>query len=137
MTAIRDLASFIAARQAGLAKLMPTRPRIVVGMGACGSGNGAEGVMHAFSEAIDQRGLDVDLVCTGCFGFCAEEPLANVRLPGQPLVILRRVQVNHVEKIKHIRTDARVLLALGDCAVTGNVAEMRNTLAFKPLPELL
>ena len=55
--------------------------------------------MHAFSEAIDQRGLDIDLVRTGCFGFCAEEPLVNVRLPGQPLVILRRVRVNHVERI--------------------------------------
>ncbi|MDR3493145.1 MAG: NADH-ubiquinone oxidoreductase-F iron-sulfur binding region domain-containing protein [Ancalomicrobiaceae bacterium] len=99
MTAIRDLAGFNAVHGAGLAKLMPPRPRIAVGMGTCGSGNGAEAVMHAFAEAIGQRGLDIDLVRTGCFGFCAEEPLVNVRLPGQPLVILHRVRVNHVERI--------------------------------------
>ena len=50
-------------------------------MGTCGTGNGAEGVYHAFAHAIDQRGLDVQLVQTGCFGFCAEEPLVNVRIP--------------------------------------------------------
>jgi len=99
MTAIHDLAGFNSARDAGLAKLLPPRPRIAVGMGTCGSGNGAEAVMHALAEAIDARGLDIDLVRTGCFGFCAEEPLVNVRLPGQPLVILRQVRVNHVEKI--------------------------------------
>ena len=68
-------------------------------MGTCGSGNGAEGVYHAFADAIAQRGLDVHLVRTGCFGFCAEEPLVNVWLPGQPLVILRRVQTDHVNQI--------------------------------------
>jgi len=99
MTAIRDLASFNAVHGAGLAKLLPRRPRIAVGMGTCGTGNGAEAVMLAFAEAIEQRGLDVDLVRTGCFGFCAEEPLVNVRLPGQPLVILRQVRVNNVERI--------------------------------------
>src|SRR5208283_2528761 len=99
MTAIRDLANFNAVHDAGIAKLLPPRPRIAVGMGTCGSGNGAEAVMHAFAEAIDQRGLDIDLIRTGCFGFCAEEPLVNVRLPGQPLVILHRVQVNHVDRI--------------------------------------
>ena len=35
----------------------------------------------------------------GCFGFCAEEPLVNVWLPGQPLVMLHRVQTNHVAQV--------------------------------------
>ena len=34
-----------------MAKLLPIRPRIGVGMGTCGAGNGAEGVYHAFAEA--------------------------------------------------------------------------------------
>ena len=85
MTPIRDEAAFNAVRDAGLAKFLPARPRIAVGMGTCGAGNGAEGVYHAFADAIGQRGLDVQLVQTGCFGFCAEEPLVNVWRPGQPL----------------------------------------------------
>ena len=99
MKPIRDLETLNAVREAGLAKVKPARPRIAVGMGTCGVGNGAEGVFHAFSDAINKRGIDVDLVQTGCFGFCAEEPLVNVWVPGQPLLILRRVQQDHVGRI--------------------------------------
>ena len=96
---IADLAAFANAREAGLAKLLPPRPRVAVGMGTCGSGNGAEGVFSAFKSAIDARGLDLQLSPVGCFGFCAEEPLVNVWLPGRPLLILRRVQPDHVDGI--------------------------------------
>ena len=99
MTRILDESTFDTVRNAGLAKLRPSRPRIAVGMGTCGTGNGAEGVYHAFAHAIDQRGLDVQLVQTGCFGFCAEEPLVNVWKPGQPIVILHRVQTNHIDRV--------------------------------------
>jgi NAD-reducing hydrogenase small subunit len=37
-------------------------------------------------------------------------------------------------KIRHVRAHARVLVSLGDCAVTGNVPAMRNGI---PVPELL
>src|SRR6202142_1701949 len=96
---IQDFAAFSAAREAGLAKLLPSKPRISVGMGTCGSGNGAEAVYHAFSSEIDARGMAVQLVPVGCFGFCAEEPLVNVWVPGHPLLILHRVQPNHVDAI--------------------------------------
>ncbi len=96
MIRIRDESTFDTVRNAGLAKLRPPRPRIAIGMGTCGTGNGAEGVFHSFAEAIDRRGLDVQLVQTGCFGFCAEEPLVNVWVPGQPLVILHRIRPDQV-----------------------------------------
>ena len=99
MTRIQDFGSFNAVREAGMAKLLPSRPRIGVGMGTCGKGNGAEGVYHAFAEAIGQQGRDVRLASVGCFGFCAQEPLVNVRIPGRPLVILRRVQASDVPRI--------------------------------------
>jgi NADH-quinone oxidoreductase subunit F len=98
---IQDFAAFSAVREAGLAKLLPSRPRIAVGMGTCGSGNGAEAVFHAFSSEIDARGLDVQLVPVGCFGFCAEEPLVNIWVPGRPLLMLHRVQTNHIDGILH------------------------------------
>ncbi len=96
---IQDLSSFNAVREAGLGKLLPYKPRIGVGMGTCGTGNGAEGVYHAFADAIEQRGLDMQLARVGCFGFCAAEPLVNVWLPGRPLVIMHRVQPNDVPHI--------------------------------------
>ena len=99
MTRIQDIGSFSTVREAGMAKLVPNRPRIGVGMGTCGAGNGAEAVYHAFAEAIGQQGRDVKLVSVGCFGFCAEEPLVNVRIPGKPLVVLRRVRTSDVGRI--------------------------------------
>jgi NADH-quinone oxidoreductase subunit F len=99
MTRIRDLSTFSTVRGAGMAKLLPFRPRIAVGMGTCGAGNGAEAVFHAFNDAIDKRGLDIHLARVGCFGFCAEEPLVNVWLPGRPLVILHRVQSQQIDEI--------------------------------------
>ena len=37
------------------------------------------------------------------------------------------------EKIKHVRENTRVLVALGDCAVTSNVPAMRNSIPVKKL----
>jgi NADH-quinone oxidoreductase subunit F len=99
MPRIEDLSSFNSAREAGMRKILPTAPRITVGMGTCGAGNGAEAVYHGFADAIGSRGLDVVLVPTGCFGVCSEEPLVGVWLPGKPMLILHRVQVRDVGRI--------------------------------------
>jgi NAD-reducing hydrogenase small subunit len=37
------------------------------------------------------------------------------------------------EKIKHVRENTRLLVALGDCAVTSNVPAMRNSIPVKKL----
>jgi NAD-reducing hydrogenase small subunit len=39
------------------------------------------------------------------------------------------------EKIKHVRENTRLLVALGDCAVTSNVPAMRNSIPVKKLLE--
>jgi (2Fe-2S) ferredoxin len=99
MPRIVDIGSFNAVREAGLAKLMPAIPRITVGMGTCGRGNGAEEVYHALNEAIQRSGLDVLLCGVGCFGSCFQEPLVSVRMPGNPLLMMRRVHANDAARI--------------------------------------
>ncbi|MDX2153925.1 MAG: NADH-ubiquinone oxidoreductase-F iron-sulfur binding region domain-containing protein [Bryobacteraceae bacterium] len=110
---IEDISTFSAAREAGLAKLLPSTLRIAVGMGTCGAGNGAEGVYHAFADAIGNQGLDAQLARTGCFGFCAKEPLVNLWIPGKPLLVLAGVQSSDVPAIlndvAHGRVPAKVL----------------------------
>jgi len=39
------------------------------------------------------------------------------------------------DKIKHVRENTRLLVALGDCAVTSNVPAMRNSIPVKKLLE--
>jgi NADH-quinone oxidoreductase subunit F len=99
MPRIVDIGTFNAVRESGLAKLMPAIPRVAVGMGTCGRGNGAEELFHALNEAIQASGLDVLLTGVGCFGSCFQEPLVSVRLPGGPLVILHRVHANDAGRI--------------------------------------
>src|SRR5512137_397557 len=114
---IEDLSTFNAVREAGMTKLLPSRPRIAIGMGTCGSGNGAEGVYHAFTSANDKRGLGFHVARVGCFGFCAEEPLVNVWLPGTPLVVLHRVQANDVDAILDDLSQSRIPAELALCKI--------------------
>jgi len=99
MSRIGDIGAFNAVREAGLAKLLPNAPRIAVGMGTCGSGNGGEAVFHALSNAIERDGMDIRLVPTGCFGACSQEVMVNLWIPGKPLVLLRHVQASDAERI--------------------------------------
>ena len=101
MPRIQDIGEFNAVREAGLAKLVPPVPRVTVGMGTCGRGNGAEGLYHAFVQGIENSGTNVVLAPVGCFGACFQEPLVNVRLPGNPLVMLQRVQANDAPRTLH------------------------------------
>jgi NADH-quinone oxidoreductase subunit F len=86
-------------RANGLAKLLPGRPRVTVGMGTCGVGNEAEAVFQAFASQADAKGVDLVLTPVGCFGFCAEEPLVGVGLPGAPLMILHRLSPDRVRAV--------------------------------------
>ena len=68
-------------------------PRIAVGMGTCGIGNGASKLFHKLDEYIKKDRKNINLTRTGCFGYCSEEPMVNVLLPGKPLLILKRLTV--------------------------------------------
>jgi NAD-reducing hydrogenase small subunit len=63
-------------------------------------------------------------------------PLVDFKVyPEQVDVVLVEGAVSSVEdehKIHHIRKHSTILIAMGDCAVTGNVPAMRNP--FGPLP---
>ncbi len=117
MPRIEDIGIFNAVRESGLAKLVPSVPRIAVGMGTCGRGNGAEGLYHAFVEVIERSGTDFYLTSVGCFGACCQEPLVNIHLPGGPLLILRRVQANDAGRIVHDIATGRINSELAYCKI--------------------
>lgn len=117
MPRILDIGAFNAVREAGLAKLLPAIPRIGVGIGTCGRGNGAEGVFHAFAQAIDRTGIECVLANVGCFGACFQEPLVNLRLPGSPLMILHKVQANDAPRILHDLSAGKITPDLVFCKI--------------------
>jgi len=74
-------------RAEGLSTLYPSRPRIGVGMATCGLATGAAEVYDALRDEAAARGLDLMLIATGCLGYCQQEPLVDVTLPGQSRVL--------------------------------------------------
>ena len=96
---VRDAATLEKVRQQGLLKFLPDAPRISVGAGTCGIGNGANEVYESFQKAIKAKRLKIQLTKVGCFGFCAEETLVNCYVPGQPLVILHKVTPKDAEAV--------------------------------------
>jgi len=117
MPRILDFGAFNAVREAGMAKLVPAVPRVAIGMGTCGRGNGAEGLYHAFAQAVEASGDDLVLAPVGCFGACFQEPLVNVRLPGNPLVMLRKVQANDAARLLHDITKGNLTPDLICCKI--------------------
>ncbi|MGA9407221.1 MAG: NADH-quinone oxidoreductase subunit J/K, partial [Bacteroidota bacterium] len=98
---ILDAATLEELRKAGLKKLFPDVPKISVGMGTCGMGNGAKEVFESLQKTINAQKVNIQLAITGCFGLCAEETLVNCYLPGMPLVILHKVTPKDAENIVH------------------------------------
>ncbi len=152
MPAIQDIGAFSAVRERGLARFSPAMPRITVGMGTCGRGNGSEGIYQSFVQTIDKSGAEIYLASVGCFGPCFQEPLVTVRLPGMPMVILRRVQPNDVVRIVHDLQAGRITPDLAFCKISewdhitthvryGNgypeLQEWNETAFFKPQKKIV
>lgn len=58
-------------------------PIIFIGMGTCGLASGAEKVRSAIEEELIKQNLKAAIVPTGCIGYCAKEPIVDIKLPGK------------------------------------------------------
>ncbi len=78
--------------------------RVVVGLGTCGIAAGAREVMNKFVEEINEKKIDAVVTQTGCVGFCVQEPLVEVHIPGQKKVTYGNVTASIVSEIvdKHL-----------------------------------
>lgn len=75
------------------------KPVVMVGMGTCGLANGAQDVFDKFEEELKLRGIDAELTRVGCVGFCAEEVIVDVKVPGFPRISYKRVTPDNVSTI--------------------------------------
>ena len=74
--------------------------KILVGMGTCGIAAGAQEVYEAICDELRQQGIeDVVVAQTGCIGFCAQEPLAEVILPDRTQVLYGHIDAEKARKI--------------------------------------
>jgi len=76
-----------------------TRPAVFVGAGTCGLGAGAGKTLGAIREYCQAKKLDVDVVEVGCVGFCSEEPIVDIKLPGKARVSFGNVDAGDVPQL--------------------------------------
>jgi (2Fe-2S) ferredoxin len=76
------------------------RAKVIVGMGTCGIAAGAREVLSAILDELGKRKLtDVAVTQTGCIGYCIEEPLVDVIIPGKPKVTYGKVDAARARQI--------------------------------------
>jgi len=106
-----------AVKARGLAKLLSEVPRITVGLGTCGAGNGAHEVLHALQEELSNKGVEARVTPVGCFGCCADEPLVGVYSPGKPMLLMRRVKPEDAAEIVEALAYGRLPVRRAMCKI--------------------
>ena len=97
MTRLQNSADLIAAREQGRAALYPRdRMRVTVGMATCGMATGAGPI---FDRLKTQAGPGIDVIPVGCVGFCQQEPLIDVLVPGVPRITFTRLDPDKAGEI--------------------------------------
>lgn len=64
-------------------------------MGSCGLATGADEVYESVLEEVERLRLPYLVTATGCIGWCCQEPLVDVCLPGKP-----RITYGHMDAQK-------------------------------------
>jgi NADH:ubiquinone oxidoreductase subunit F (NADH-binding)/(2Fe-2S) ferredoxin len=110
---IRSLEDLDKIAERGRALLLPSRPKILVGMATCGQAAGAIEVLEAIREEVKKEKLPFIVAETGCIGWCSQEPLVDVFVPGQARVTYGRVKPARAREIVHaLPTDRKPEWAL-------------------------
>jgi len=75
------------------------KPMIIFGTGSCGRAAGAMHTWKATEKALEDNGVDADLVEVGCIGPCYLEPFMDLKLPGKPRISYSNVTPEKAERI--------------------------------------
>ncbi|HOW89630.1 MAG TPA: hypothetical protein PL037_05055, partial [Elusimicrobiales bacterium] len=75
------------------------RPVIYIGAGTCGLAAGAGKTLEATRAWLKKHKISADVVEVGCIGYCAAEPLLDVRVPDMPRVSFERVKAETVPAV--------------------------------------
>ena len=98
-TRLRTLEDLNAIALRGRSRLYPDRPKILIGMATCGQAAGATEVLEAVREEVEKNNLPYDVAETGCIGWCCQEPLLDVWLPGKGRFTYGRMKPGRARQI--------------------------------------
>ncbi len=96
---IRSLEELQEIAEQGKQRLVPPQVKIVVGTATCGLAAGAQDVLDAIRDEVAKHNLSFVVAETGCIGWCSQEPLLDIIVPGQPRVTYGRMTPERARKI--------------------------------------
>ena len=76
-----------------------TVPVIYIATGTCGVIAGALQTLDAIRKFVLENKPETEIVETGCNGFCSNEPLVDVQLPGKTRLSFHNVTADKVEDL--------------------------------------
>ncbi|NLV27248.1 MAG: NADH-quinone oxidoreductase subunit J/K [Methanomicrobiales archaeon] len=124
---IRSQADLESIRKRGLTKIQPNHPRIGIGVSSCGIAVGGMALYHRMQEIIQNNSHDILVVKSGCIGYCKEEPLVSVYIPGKSQILLHKVSIDDAERIISLACKGDIPQDLALCRIpdwdhiTGNL----------------
>jgi NADH-quinone oxidoreductase subunit F len=74
-------------------------PIIIIGKGTCGLASGAQKTENAIREELQKLGIKAQIETTGCVGYCAKEPIVDIKLPGKDRISYFEVTPKIVPKL--------------------------------------
>lgn len=97
------------------------KPQIIVGMGTCGIAAGARDILEAIQMELTRAGIDAVVTQTGCIGMCEQEPLVDVKLPGEDRITYGKV--TKADAVRIVREHVQGGAVVDDKAVARIKAE--------------
>ena len=74
------------------------KPIIIIGMGTCGLASGAAKVKEAIEAELKKLNIEAIIEGTGCIGYCAVEPIVDIKLPGKDRISYQEITVKDVPR---------------------------------------
>ncbi len=75
------------------------KPLILIGTATCGRSAGALDVVKVFSQELEGRNIEAEIIETGCLGLCYAEPVVCIAKPGRPSIWYRNVSPERAKEI--------------------------------------
>ncbi|MFQ5455705.1 MAG: NADH-quinone oxidoreductase subunit NuoF [Nitrospirota bacterium] len=73
--------------------------KIIIGMGTCGLSAGAKDIYEEASLFVKKKGLNADIIPTGCIGMCHKEIMLDIEVPQRTRVSYGEVRRDDVSEI--------------------------------------
>lgn len=108
-------------------------PIIIIGMGTCGLASGAGKVKEAILDELKKLNIEAIVESTGCIGYCAVEPIVDVKLPGEERISYCEIIPKIVPKFLHtVLVEKKIFKEklLGTHGKTNNDARNINEIPF-------